>query len=260
MLPTLFISHGSPMTAIMDTPARAFLESLGTFFPRPKAILVASAHWETKSPMLNAPPQNTTIHDFYGFPPALYGLRYSPPSAPALASEVATLLTKSGFPAGIDPARGLDHGAWVPLLLAYPEADIPVLQLSLQTQLGPAHHAALGAALTPLRAQDILIIGSGSFTHDLRRFRHGMPELDAPETADITEFSTWMDREILAANTESLTHYRTLAPHAADEHPTEEHLLPLHLALAAAGPSPTANRLHSSVEFGFLRMDAYAFN
>jgi 4,5-DOPA dioxygenase extradiol len=259
MLPTIFVSHGSPMTAIMDSPARHFLATLGGKLPRPRAILVASAHWDTDRPTLNAVSHNTTMHDFYGFPRALYDLQYAPPGAPELAARAAMLLQKAGFSAGLDETRGLDHGAWVPLLLAYPAADIPVLQLSVQSRRGAAHHLALGAALRPLRDEGVLIMGSGSFTHDLRRFRGGVA-LDAPETPDVTAFAHWMDEKILAADLASLADYRRLAPHAADEHPTEEHLVPLHVALGAAGPSCHAERLHSSVEFGFLRMDTYAFS
>jgi 4,5-DOPA dioxygenase extradiol len=259
MLPTLFISHGSPMTALMDSPARHFLAGLGALLPRPRAILVASAHWETVSPCVSAAGQNTTIHDFYGFPAELYALRYDAPGAPALAKEIATLLDAAGLACRIESGRGLDHGAWVPLILAYPEAEIPVLQLSVQTQAGTRHHLALGAALARLREEGVLIIGSGSFTHDLRRFRHGRANLDAPETPDVTAFSDWMDTEIKAGNIEALADYRRLAPYAVDEHPTEEHLLPLYVALGAAGPHPIATRLHSSVEFGFLRMDTYSF-
>jgi len=258
MIPSLYISHGSPMTALMESPARHFLESLGGLLPRPRAILVASAHWETETPVLSAPARNTTIHDFYGFPPALYALRYNAPGAPELAMEIAALLNQHGLKCRIDAKRGLDHGAWVPLSLAYPEADIPIVQLSMQSHLGPRHHLALGAAVGPLRAAGVLVIGSGSFTHDLRRFRGG-EALDAPETADVTEFSEWMDTAILAGDVKSLVDYRRLAPHAADEHPTEEHLLPLFVALGAAGPGLMARRLHSSTEFGFLRMDTYAF-
>jgi 4,5-DOPA dioxygenase extradiol len=259
MLPTLYISHGSPMTALMDSPARHFLESLGATMPRPRAILVASAHWETPRPAITAPRRNTTIHDFYGFPPALFALEYNAPGDPELAAQIAARLAEIGLPANLVPTRGLDHGAWVPLLLAYPEADIPVLQLSLQTPLGPRHHMVLGAALAALREQNILVIGSGSFTHDLGRFR-GRPELDAPEAADVTEFAAWMDEKICAGDFAALVDYRARAPHAALEHPTEEHLLPLFIALGAAGEKPTPTRLHSSTEFGILRMDTYAFN
>ncbi len=259
MQPVLFLSHGSPMTALMDTPAREFLAGLGAALPeRPKAILVVSAHWETAAPTLNAVVKNTTIHDFFGFPQALYRLHYNAPGAPELARDIAETLQKAGFKANLDDARGLDHGAWVPLLLAYPEADIPVLQLSVQTHLGTAHHVRLGEALAPLRAQGVLILGSGSFTHDLRRFRGGTA-IDAPETPDVTAFSDWMDEKIKAHDVPALVNYRSLAPHAADEHPTEEHLLPLHVALGAAGAGAQTTRLHQSVEFGFLRMDSYAF-
>jgi 4,5-DOPA dioxygenase extradiol len=259
MIPTLFISHGSPMTALMDSPARHFLETLGGLLPRPRAIVVASAHWETVAPAVTAPARNTTIHDFHGFPPALFALEYNAPGDPELAAQIAARLAEIGLPASLVPTRGLDHGAWVPLLLAYPEADIPVLQLSLQTPLGPRHHMVLGAALAALREQNILVIGSGSFTHDLGRFRE-RPEFDAPEAADVADFSAWMDETICAGDFARLADYRRLAPHAAQEHPTEEHLLPLFVALGAAGARPSATRLHSSVEFGILRMDTYAFN
>ncbi len=258
MLPTLYISHGSPMTAVMDSPARRFLQTLGGLLPRPKAILVASAHWETEMLTVSAAARNATIHDFYGFPPALYALRYNAPGAPELAREAASLLEQRGLNCRIEPERGLDHGAWVPLLLAYPEADIPVLQVSLQSHGGPRHQLAVGAALAPLRAAGVLIIGSGSFTHDLRRFRGG-EAVDSPETTDVTEFSAWMDAAISAGDTESLADYRRLAPYAAAEHPTEEHLLPLFVALGSAGSGIIPTRLHHSTEFGFLRMDTYAF-
>jgi 4,5-DOPA dioxygenase extradiol len=258
MLPTVFISHGSPMTALMDSPARHFLQGFADCVPRPNAILVASAHWETAVPAVNAVTRNTTIHDFYGFPKPLFELEYPAPGAPDLAIRAADLLRAAGFSPGVDTRRGLDHGAWVPLLLAYPAADIPVLQLSIQTALGPRYHMALGAALRALRDEGVLVIGSGSFTHDLRRFRGGVP-LDAPETEDVTAFADWMDERLMAADAEALADYRQLAPHATDEHPTEEHLLPLHVALGAVGPGFRARRLHRSVEFGFLRMDTYAF-
>lgn len=248
------------MTALMDSPARHFLEGLGALIPRPRAILVASAHWETETPAVSAPVRNTTIHDFQGFPPALYALRYDPPGAPELAARAADLLGKAGMKCRVDRGRGLDHGAWVPLLLAYPQADIPVMQISLQTEMGPRYHLALGAALRPLVADDVLVIGSGSFTHDLRRFGRGRATIDAPESADVTEFSDWMDERIVAGDAASLVDYRARAPFAADEHPTEEHLLPLFVAMGAAGASVSARRLHQSVEFGFLRMDTYAFS
>lgn len=259
MMPTLYLSHGSPMTAIADTPARRFLAGLGASLERPRAILVVSAHWESTAPVLNAVARNATIHDFFGFPEALFAISYPAPGAPELAEAVAERLRGAGFAAGIDRGRGLDHGAWVPLCLAYPEADVPVLQLSVQTALGPRHHLAMGEALAGLRAEGVLVLGSGSFTHDLRRFRLGRPGIEAPEMADVSEFSEWMDWRIRARDVDALVDYRRLAPHAADEHPSEEHLLPLYVALGAAGAGAAARRLHSSVEYGFLRMDAYEF-
>jgi 4,5-DOPA dioxygenase extradiol len=256
MLPSLFISHGSPMLAITPAPARDFLTGFGSLFPRPKAILVASAHWETARPAVNAVARNDTIHDFGGFPRPLYALSYPAPGDPALAERVSDLLCAAGLASEIDHARGLDHGAWIPLLLAYPGADIPVLQVSVQSHLGPAHHLQLGQALAPLRAEGVLVIGSGSFTHDLRRFR-GQP-IDAPEAPDVTEFSDWMDSALTEGRTCDLLTYRNKAPHAADEHPTEEHLLPLFVALGAGGGK--AQRIHQSANYGVLRMDAYSFN
>jgi len=258
MLPVLFLSHGSPMTAIENSPAHRFLTGLGATLPRPKAVLAVSAHWETNIPAVSTTPRNSTIHDFYGFPPALYQLHYNAPGAPEVAARVAELLAEAGFPVGADPARGLDHGAWVPMLLAWPEADIPVLQLSVQTHLGAAHHLKLGAALAKLRAEDVLVMASGAYTHDLRRFRRGV-DFAAPESPDVTEFSDWMHEKIMAMDFDALADYRRLCPHAADEHPTDEHLLPLHVALGAAGRDAKPERIHSSVEYGFLRMDSYAF-
>ncbi|WP_297369636.1 class III extradiol ring-cleavage dioxygenase [Acidocella sp.] len=254
-LPSLFVSHGSPMIALTPTPAHDFLAGLAASLPRPRAILVVSAHWETQAPALTAVAQNATIHDFFGFPRPLYQLRYPAPGDAALAQAIATRLAGAGFPATLDTARGLDHGAWVPLRLAWPEANIPVLQLSVQSHLGPAHAYEVGLALAPLRDEGVLIIGSGSFTHDLRRFR-GQP-VTAPESPDVTAFSAWMHDALTRADVPALLAYRRLAPFAADEHPTEEHLLPLFTALGAGGP--IARRLHSSTEHAILRMDAYGF-
>ncbi len=258
MLPSLFLSHGSPMVALTRDPAHDFLAGLGAALGRPRAILVASAHWETAVPMVNAVARNRTIHDFGGFPRALYELRYEAPGDPVLAEQVADLLGSAGLQAGIDRARGLDHGAWVPLLLAYPQADVPVLQISVQSHLGPAHHFEVGRALAPLRAQGVLVIGSGSFTHDLSRFRG--QEADAPEAPDVAAFSAWMEAALLAGRRCELLTYRHKAPFAAAQHPTEEHLLPLFVAMGAAGAESRAERLHASVSYGMLRMDAYAFS
>jgi 4,5-DOPA dioxygenase extradiol len=258
MLPVLFISHGSPMLALEPSPARDFLAGLGATLPRPRAILVASAHWETAQPEVSAPAINDTIHDFYGFPPALFAMHYPAPGDPVVAQRTAALLRQNGLDARIDPARGLDHGAWVPLTLMYPAHDIPVLQLSLQTPLGPRHHLRLGRAVAALRAEDVLVIGSGSFTHNLGRLRRVEP--DAPPPPDVVAFADWMHAALHDNRTEDLLAYRTKAPYAAMQHPTDEHLLPLFVALGAAGDQARATRLHSSTTYGALRMDAYAFD
>lgn len=254
MFPALFLSHGSPMMALTDSPARDFLRGLGQELGKPSAILVASAHWETRIPGLNKVERNTTIHDFYGFPPELFAMRYDAPGAPALADKAAGLLREAGLETGIDPERGLDHGSWVPLTLMYPAADIPVLQVSIQSQLGPDHHLRLGQALAPLRADNVLIIGSGSFTHNLRLLRRDA--VDGPQPPDVVAFADWFDAAIAGGRTQDLLEYRTRAPYAERQHPTDEHLLPLFVAMGAGG---SARRIHASAMYSALRMDAYSF-
>ena len=251
----IFLSHGAPTLAIEDVPARHFLEGLGASMPHPRAILVISAHWETRVPTVNAVAVNDTIHDFRGFPRELYEMRYPAPGSPIVAGEVVALLENEGFEAQVDEHRGLDHGAWVPLILMWPDAHIPVLQLSVQTELGPEHHLQIGRALEKLTRESVLIIGSGSFTHDLSSYRGGTEEPDW-----VRSFADWMDEAIIENRVGDLVHYRRQAPNAARNHPTEEHLLPLFVALGAAGDSPRAKRIHSSVSHGVLRMDAYRFH
>jgi 4,5-DOPA dioxygenase extradiol len=257
LLPSLFLSHGAPTLPLTDTPARTFLQQLGNSLERPKAILVISAHWETAVPTVNAVDSNETIHDFGGFPRALYDLRYSAPGAPTLAARVADQLRASGLDCNIDRRRGLDHGAWVPLLLMVPQADIPVLQLSVQPHLGPAHHLRVGRALAALRQEGVLIIGSGSFTHDLSEFRgHGANDA-APDW--VNNFADWFHAALTSGETDKLLDYRRQAPFAVKNHPTEEHLVPLYVALGAAGENARAERLHASSTYSVLRMDVYAF-
>jgi len=257
MQPVLFLSHGSPMLALQDIPARRFFKDLGPALNRPKAILVISAHWETEVPAINAVSRNATIHDFHGFPPPLYALTYPAPGQPELASKIADLLGEAGLRARIDTQRGLDHGAWVPLLLMWPEHDIPVLQLSVQSQLGPGHHVQLGQALAELRKDNILVVGSGSFTHNLGQLRHYHAR---PEPEWVTTFANWMHDAIMAGRTCDLVSYRSLAPFAVENHPTDEHLLPLFVAMAAAGDGARPSRIHHSTDLGILRMDAYRFD
>lgn len=257
MLPTLFLSHGSPMLALRPSPARDFLAGLGTTIGRPKAIVMASAHWETERPAVTRVAANDTIHDFYGFPPALYALCYPAPGAPELADRVLGLLQAGGLAAEADAARGLDHGAWVPLLLMYPRHDVPVVQLSLQPGLGTEHQLRLGRALASLREENVLVIGSGAFTHNLRRMRRDEPSGSA--APDVAAFADWMNDALTAGRLDDLLDYRRKAPHAALQHPTDEHLQPLFVALGSAGSNAAAKRLHASTEYGVLRMDCFAF-
>jgi 4,5-DOPA dioxygenase extradiol len=255
--PALFVSHGAPSLPVQDTPARAFLEALGRSLPKPKGVLVSSAHWETPAPRVNAPAVNDTIHDFYGFPRALYDMRYPAPGAPELAARVAALLGGAGLGAETDRERGLDHGAWVPLKLMFPEADVPVAQLSVQPYAGPEHHLRLGRALAPLRDEGVLVLGSGSFTHNLGELHRGPGAAVEPEWS--VAFADWMSDALAENRVDDLVRYRERAPHAVRNHPTEEHLLPLFVALGAGGEDARAKRLHRSAEFGALRMDAFAF-
>ncbi|MBU6298079.1 MAG: dioxygenase, partial [Alphaproteobacteria bacterium] len=192
------------------------------------------------------------ISDFYGFPKLLYQLRYNAPGAPPLAGRAVSLLTNAGLRASVDTARGLDHGAWVPLMLMYPRADIPTLQLSVQSTAGAAHHVALGRALAPLREEGVLILGSGGFVHNLR-----MVDWNGGAEPDWSRlFSKWMDEKLVARDDTELVAYRSRAPYAAQAHPTEEHLMPLFVAYGAGG---AVERLYAGATFGSLRMDAYAF-
>lgn len=257
MLPSLFLSHGAPTLSLTDSTARDFLIGLGQSLEKPAAILAVSAHWETAAPAVTVVEVNTTIHDFYGFPRELYRLAYPAPGSAALAETVSDLLCTAGLACQSDHQRGLDHGAWVPLMLMYPKADVPVVQLSLQHGLGPAHHLQLGRALAPLREQGVLVIGSGGFTHDLSRFR-GQP-IDSPAPQDVDAFANWMTDGLLQDRTCDLVTYRRLAPFAAANHPSEEHLLPLFVARGAGGEKSQAKHLHQSTNYGILRMDAFAF-
>ena len=261
MLPTLFISHGSPDIAIADTKATAFLKELAAQLPRPKAIVVASAHFESDKVLVSGDVAPETIYDFGGFDRKLYEIRYPAAGNPDLAGEIAIELRAAGFEAYVATGRGYDHGTWVPLSLIYPNADIPVVQVSVDPDKGADHHLALGKALAGLRAKDVLVVGSGSFTHNLReaftRLRVG--DRSAPTPAWVSDFSAWMGARLLAGDTAALVDYRRQAPFAVENHPTDEHLMPLYVALGAAGDGSTATRLHSSQDFGVLTMDAFAF-
>ena len=256
-LPVLFLSHGSPMHALQPGAVRAVWEGIAAELPRPKGILIASAHWETNIPTLTGNAKPETIHDFYGFPRPLYEIQYPAPGAPDIAARALGLLEKAGFTAAIDPSRGLDHGAWSPLLYMYPKADVPVVQVAVQTELGTRHHLEVGRALAPLADEGVLVIGSGHMTHNLRE---RVRDASAPPMAYAKEFQDWVKARIDAHELEALADYRKLSPEGVRSHPTDEHFLPLFVALGAARPGYKAERLYDGIEMGALAMDAYRFS
>lgn len=257
MIAPLFVSHGAPTLLGEDVPARAFLARLGGSTGRPSAVLAVSAHWETAAPSASTAERPETIHDFYGFPRELYAHQYPAPGAPALAERAVRLLRDAGIDAALDSRRGLDHGAWVPLTLMYREADIPVTQLSIQPELGPAHHLNMGRALEALTSDDVLVLASGSATHNLRALAWGGDEKPAPWAK---AFDDWLAERLAAGDAEALVDYRRQAPSAAVAHPRDEHFLPLFVAFGAAGNRARGERIHASFTHGSLSMAAFRFS
>jgi len=280
MLPVVYVSHGSPMLAIDPGQTGAAFDALGEKLRalKPKAILVISAHWIYSTLAVSTRGQQEAWHDFGGFPRELYTLRYDAPGSPELAARVKTLIEAAHAP-GVcfvaeDEDRPLDHGAWMPLRHFFPKADVPVVQLAFNPYLSPATQIEIGRALAPLREEGVLVIGSGSFTHNLRevfgagerRAQHG------PETEPyVDEFRNWMQDalgEALATGDVSrIADYRAQAPHARRAHPTDEHLLPFYVALGAAiGPVSAASgparvdRIADEVTYGVLAMDTFVFD
>ena len=264
-LPSLFVSHGSPMIALEPGAAGAFMQRLGpqidATFGRPKAIVSVSAHTAARVPVLLAAPRHAAIYDFGGFDPKLRTLRYDAPGAPHLAPRVAALLEAAGIGVQSVAEGGLDHGAWTALRYIYPAADIPVLPLAFVPDRSPAEQFKLGQALAPLAAEGVLVLGSGSITHNLRRvFVNGLrAPTDQPEIPESAAFRRWIHERSGARDWDALFAYRSRAPHAVDMHPTDEHLLPWYVAAGAGGRNAAPIRLHDSVTLGSLGMDAYAF-
>lgn len=257
-MPALFVSHGAPTLVIDDVPARAFLARVGEELGRPTAIVVVSAHYEASGVRVNDAAHPRTIHDFGGFPAALYEIQYGAPGDPALAGEIVELARGAGLEAATDQRWGFDHGVWVPLSLMYPDAGIPVVAVSVDPSAGPAHHHALGVALSGLRERGALVVGSGSFTHNLHEIPRPFRQVDTPAPDWVQEFADWSATAIIEGRSDDLLDYRRLAPHGARNHPTEEHFMPLFAAMGAGGGVP-GRRLHDSTTFAVLRMDAYAF-
>ncbi|XP_024018575.1 extradiol ring-cleavage dioxygenase-like [Morus notabilis] len=259
---TFFISHGAPTLSIDDSlPARHFLQSWKQkVFPHtPKSILIISSHWETHVPTVNviSPSKvNDTIYDFSGFPKPMYQLKYPAPGAPQLGKRVKELLSASGHDqVDEDKERGLDHGAWVPLMLMYPEAQIPVCQLSVQTQMDATYHYNLGRALAPLKDEGVLIIGSGTATHNLKAVSYTDESL-LPWAVD---FDTWLRHALEDGRYEDVNKYLEKAPYAKMAHPWPEHFYPLHVAMGAAGDQAKAKLIHHSWSNGTISYASYQF-
>ena len=263
-LPALFISHGAPLFAIDAGESGPALTRLGQQLKQQagaglRGVVIMSPHWTARSPAVMSTEQPQTWHDFGGFPPELYQLAYPAAGAPDLAAEVGVLLRGNGIEAQSDPKRPFDHGAWVPLMHLFPRADVPVVQLALPAGWGPAQVFAMGQALQPLRERGVLLVGTGSMTHNLSEFFGGQRE-PAPY---VVEFSRWVEDAIGRGDLDALLDYRTRAPHAQRAHPSDDHFLPLFFALGAGGfgrggPSVQPGYVTREVRYGILAMDSFA--
>jgi 4,5-DOPA dioxygenase extradiol len=247
------------MMALAECATTEFFKTLGAELPRPRAILAVSAHWETVSPAASISAQPETIHDFYGFPAPLYEMRYAAPGAPDVARRAAVLIDEAGLGPTLLDERGLDHGAWTPLRFMYPAHDIPVTQLAVQTDLGARHHYNLGRALAPLADEGVLIVGSGGVSHNLREWR-SVPPGEPPLW--MTEFVAWVHSAIKRGDHAALIDYVQQAPHAARNHPTHEHFLPLFVALGAVSATGVHARIVRELKGEIdraLALDSYVF-
>jgi 4,5-DOPA dioxygenase extradiol len=254
--PSVFVSHGSPMLYVEDVPARSFLATLPETIGTPAAVVAISGHDIARAPSVGASATHEAVHDFHGFPRELYELTYAPPGDAALARDVLARLGKAGIDATLHDDPGIDHGIWAPLKLMYPKADVPVVPLALTGSMDASLHLAMGRALEPLRDHAVLVMGSGSFTHNLREMQR-----DSAATPQyVNEFRAWIARALASNDDDAIAHWRTRAPHAARAHPTPEHFEPLIVAYGAGGAQPRVEHLHSSTQYGALAMDAFAFH
>jgi 4,5-DOPA dioxygenase extradiol len=253
-MPVIFVSHGAPDALLNAPDAVASWRKIAQRVTEPAAILVVSAHWEARQPTISLANLPETIHDFSGFSPKLYSMEYRAPGAPALAERAMSLLSKAGLATEHDPSRGLDHGAWVPLSAMYPQADVPVTQLSLIRNADPATHFELGRALAPLRNEGVLIVASGAITHNFSWLNWRADTESAP-LPQAKMFNDWVADRLATQDISALLNYR-LAPYGEESHPTEEHFLPLFVALGAA-MNDTPARYQPRFTYGSLSMDAY---
>lgn len=253
--PALFISHGAPTFALEPGLLGPRLSSIGERLDNVKALLVVSPHWQTEHTAIMTTPYPPTLHDYGGFPRELYRIEHPAIGHPSLASEIGQSLADTGRHIQLDHRRGLDHGAWVPLRYLDPKAQIPSFQVSLRSNLDAAGAVRLGKALAPWRRQGVAIIGSGSLTHNLLEFRDGLTH-EARYTA---EFRDWVRDAVVRRDVDELIDYRRLAPHARRAHPTEEHFLPLLVALGASFDGESVHVIDAGTTYGVLSMESYAW-
>jgi 4,5-DOPA dioxygenase extradiol len=260
-LPSLFISHGAPNIILSDLPAKRFLETMAANLPMPTAIIMVSAHFEHEGVGVVTDPNPPMIYDFGGFEAELYQKIYAAPGSPLVAEQALILLEQAGLKPTAIAHRGYDHGTWNPLILAYPKADIPVVQVSVDPTRDARHHYAIGRALSPLANEGVLIIGSGHITHNLRGFFHRGrdPAFDALLDKASAAFVGWIEEHVRAGDHEALLDWETMAPFPKENHPTSEHFMPFFVALGAAGEKSHGERIHHSVEQGFFAYDHYRF-
>ena len=255
-LPALFVSHGSPMVALQSDGWNRALEGFAASIPRPKAIVVASAHWEERGPVrVSSADPPPTIHDFGGFPDELYALRYPAPGSPALAREIADALAAAGTDVALDPERGLDHGAWVPLRFLYPDARVPVVAVSLPRPRTPAGMLAVGRALSPLRDQGVLLLGSGGIVHNLRLV--DFEDKQATPQGWAVAFDSWIAERLERFDVDSIARYES-APEARRAVPTSEHFDPIFPVLGSAAPGERARTVFEGFHHGTLSMRSFA--
>lgn len=258
ILPVLFVPHGSPMFALHPGPAGVAMREVIARLSTVQGIVVISPHWETTVPTVGTATRLATIHDFGGFDPRLYEIRYSAAGCPEAAQQVVDALQAAGLPAGTDAQRGLDHGAWVPLRQMFPDADVPIVPLSVQHHGGPRHAYRVGQALAPLTQQGLLIVASGNITHNLRDWQ-SLRASERPTPDYVTQFADWVHAQMTGRHTEALLEYRRTQPAGIRAHPRDEHLLPLFTALGAAGSEAQPEAFFRGIYDHVIAMDGYAF-
>lgn len=258
MQPAIFVSHGSPMMAIEDNVTTEFFTKLGQQLEAPKAVIVFSAHFDRSDAVYVTGAENlSTIHDFYGFPQPLYQIQYPAKGKTELTDNVVERLTKAGFPVKRDDQIGLDHGAWIPLKFMYPNHDIPVVSVSINSRASAGVHYFLGEQLRTLREEGVLILGSGGISHNLREIFSNFP--DAKRVDKVNAFVDWAEDAVKNRDVDALTHYMEKAPHASFNHPSPDHYLPLPSILGASYEHEHGRKIHKNIDLEILALDAYQF-